>query len=47
MVANGATNKRDPARLDWHEAVKVSHYTLSVNALVQPMEVREQKSRYE
>jgi hypothetical protein len=37
---------RDPARLDWHEVVKVAHYDLSVNALIQPMLVREDPSPY-
>jgi len=32
---------RDPARLDWHEVKKVAHYYLSVDAMTQPMEVRE------
>ena len=35
---------RDPARLDWHEVTKVAHYSLSVNAMTQPMEVRENNS---
>lgn len=37
---------KDPARLDWHEVVKVAHYTLSVNAVNQPMEVRENLKPY-
>jgi superfamily II DNA or RNA helicase len=32
---------KDPARLDWHEVTKVAHYYLSVDAMKQPMEVRE------
>jgi superfamily II DNA or RNA helicase len=32
---------RDPARLAWNEVTKVAHYYLSVNAMKQPMEVRE------
>jgi len=36
----------DPARLDWHEVTKVAHYYLSVDAMTQPMEVREDSSRY-
>jgi len=32
---------RDPARFPWHEVSKVSHYYLSVDALSQPMRVRE------
>ena len=32
---------RDPARLDWNEVTKVAHYYLAVNALTQPMKVRE------
>jgi len=38
---------KDPARLDWHEVIKVAHYTLSVNAVTQPMEVRERHKPYE
>lgn len=37
---------KDPARLDWHEVIKVAHYTLSVNAIAQPMEVRESQKPY-
>jgi hypothetical protein len=32
---------RDPARLDWNEVTKVAHYSLSVNAMTRPMELRE------
>jgi len=32
---------RDPARLAWNEVSKIAHYYLSVNAMKQPMEVRE------
>lgn len=38
---------KDPARLKWNEVTKVSHYYLSVNALTQPMEVREEGEKYE
>jgi hypothetical protein len=31
----------DPASRPWHEVTKISHYYLSVNALVEPAEVRE------
>jgi len=37
---------RDPARLGWHEVTKVAHYYLSVNAVTQPMEVREETPPY-
>ncbi|MGQ0595031.1 MAG: DUF3883 domain-containing protein [Gammaproteobacteria bacterium] len=37
---------RDPARLDWHEVRKVAHYYLSVDAMMQPMQVREDPSPY-
>jgi len=33
---------KDPARFDWHEVTKVAHYYLSVDALTQPMQVREE-----
>jgi hypothetical protein len=32
---------KDPARLEWHEVIKVAHYYLSVDAMNQPMQVRE------
>ena len=32
---------RDPARLDWHEVIKVAHYYLSLDAMTKPMQVRE------
>jgi len=37
---------RDPARLDWHEVTKVAHYYLSVDAMVKPMQVREDSPSY-
>jgi hypothetical protein len=37
---------RDPARLDWHEVTKVAHYYLSVDAMAQPMRVREESPPY-
>lgn len=38
---------KDPARLDWHEVIKVAHYTLSVNAAEQPMRVSENSKPYD
>ena len=35
----------DPARFPWREFTKVEHYYLSVNALKQPMEVRDKSPR--
>jgi hypothetical protein len=32
---------RDPARFPWHEVTKVQHYWLEVDAMTQPMRVRE------
>ncbi|MBZ5590515.1 MAG: DUF3883 domain-containing protein [Acidobacteriia bacterium] len=32
---------RNPDRLDWHEVTRVAHYYLSVDAMAQPMQVRE------
>jgi superfamily II DNA or RNA helicase len=32
---------QDPARFPWHEVSQVAHYYLSVDALMQPMKVRE------
>ncbi len=37
---------KDPARFPWHEVSKVQHYWLSVDALKQPMEVREDEEPY-
>ncbi len=38
---------RNPSSFDWNEVTKVAHYYLSVNALTQPMKVREDQSPYE
>jgi hypothetical protein len=32
---------KDPARLSWHEVSRIDHYYLSVDAMTQPMRVRE------
>ena len=37
---------KDPARLQWHEVKKVDHYYLSIDAVAQPMKVREQEIAY-
>jgi hypothetical protein len=37
---------KDPARLKWNEVTKVDHYYLSVNAMTQPMQVREEPPEY-
>jgi hypothetical protein len=37
---------KDPARLQWHEVKKVDHYYLSINAVTQPMQVREVEVPY-
>jgi superfamily II DNA or RNA helicase len=37
---------KDPARLDWHEVTKVSHYYLSVDAMTKPMRVLEDRADY-
>jgi superfamily II DNA or RNA helicase len=37
---------RDPGRLDWHEVTKVAHYYLSVDAIAQPMQMREPSPPY-
>jgi hypothetical protein len=34
---------RDPAALPWHEVKKVDHYWLSVDAMRQPLKVREER----
>ncbi|MBI4527341.1 MAG: DUF3883 domain-containing protein [Deltaproteobacteria bacterium] len=37
---------RNPARFPWHEVRKVDHYYLSVDALTQPMQVRDPSEPY-
>jgi superfamily II DNA or RNA helicase len=37
---------KDPARFPWHEVKKVQHYWLQVDALTQPMRVREDSPPY-
>jgi hypothetical protein len=37
---------KDPARFPWHEVKKVDHYYLSVDALMHPMQVREDSAPY-
>ncbi|HOA61883.1 MAG TPA: helicase-related protein [Verrucomicrobiota bacterium] len=37
---------RDPARFPWHEVKKVEHYRLEVNAMTQPMQMREESPPY-
>ena len=37
---------KNPARFPWHEVKKVDHYSLSVDALTQPMQVRERTGPY-
>jgi hypothetical protein len=37
---------KDPARFEWHEVTRVDHYYLSVDALTQPMQVREEGTPY-
>ena len=37
---------KDPARLEWHEVTKVAHYYMSVDAMTQPMMVREVRLPY-
>jgi hypothetical protein len=37
---------KDPARLQWHEVKKVDHYYLSIDAVTQPMQVREETTSY-
>lgn len=37
---------KDPARIPWHEVVKVQHYWLEVDAATQPMGVREPPGKY-
>ena len=52
VVTNCATNPvlqepvRDPARLPWNEVSKVQRYWLQVDAMTQPMEIREEQAPY-
>ena len=36
----------DPARFEWHEVKKVDHYYLSIDAVTQPMQVKEKSIPY-
>jgi len=38
---------KDPARLQWHAVKKVDHYYLSIDAVTQPILVREESVPYE
>jgi hypothetical protein len=49
--AKGATQEADsfcgdPARFPWHEVTQVQRYWLEVNAMTQPMQVKEDKGIY-
>lgn len=37
---------KDPARLQWHEVKKIDHYWLSIDAVTQPMQVKEKEVPY-
>ena len=37
---------KDPARFPWHEVKKIEHYRLDVNAMTQPMELKEDAPPY-
>lgn len=37
---------RDPARYEWNEVRKIAHYYLSVDAMTQPMQIREDTPPY-
>ncbi len=37
---------KDPARLQWHEVKKVDHYYPSIDAVTQPMQVKEEETPY-
>ena len=38
---------KDPARFEWNEVIKVAHYYLSIDAMTQPMQVKEDIAPYE
>jgi hypothetical protein len=37
---------KDPARFEWNEVIKVAHYYLSIDAMTQPMQVKEDQAPY-
>ena len=37
---------KDPARIAWHEVVKVQHYWLEVNAMTQPTRIEQEQADY-
>jgi hypothetical protein len=37
---------KDPARFEWNEVIKVAHYYLSIDAMTQPMQVKEDSAPY-
>jgi hypothetical protein len=37
---------KDPARFEWNEVIKVAHYYLSIDAMTQPMQVKEDIAPY-
>jgi hypothetical protein len=39
--------RRKPARFSWHEVSQTEHYYLSVDAMTQPMRVREDSVEYQ
>jgi hypothetical protein len=38
---------KDPARPQWHEVEKVDHYYLAIDAVTQPMQVKEREISYQ
>ena len=36
----------NPVQYDWHEVSQVQHYRLSVDAMTQPMRIREEQANY-
>jgi hypothetical protein len=38
--------RKDPASMPWNEVIKVSHYYLSVDAMTNPISVRENETPY-
>ena len=37
---------KDPARIEWHEVIKVQHYWLEIDAMTQPMRVEQEQADY-
>jgi hypothetical protein len=46
LSLQGVNPIKDPARFPWHEVKKIEHYRLDVNAMTQPMVLKEDAPAY-